>query len=272
VKIARLLTAALLIGLFQGAACADAGIAFQGRNGIPPGVVYVSQGKVRVQARNRADERGYALYDGQRRMLTVVDDHRRRYYEVSEETLGRFRVLTDRGGPLMGFLRGQLEALSPGERQRIEERLGSAGLGGLLQDRREQPPVRTVATGARRTVSGIPCAVHRIERGGVEVGEICLADPQELPIPSSDAATLMALLDFVKAAAVEAAPLAGRWGGGALARAIEGVEGVPVAGREFETGATLQVNQVSTDRLSPDLFQLPAGYRRADVPFLSSGG
>jgi hypothetical protein len=268
----RVAMIAILVGLSQASsAWSDTTLTFQGSHGVPSGAVYISAGKVRLESAGQVGA-GYAVYDGARRMLRAVDERHREYYQADESTAAQLQGLISYGQQALGLLQGQTQELSPSQRQAVEEQLARWGLSGLVQ-RGERPRPHVVGTPATRTVNGIPCRVYRIIQGPGEVGEVCDADPGDVPVSAADFRTFKSLASFARELAQHAGPLLHRFNGDAWAYALESLQGLPIAATDVATGGSARLTNVSHGALAQSLFLIPDGYRRAELPgLLPSGG
>ena len=96
------------------------------------------------------------------------------------------------------------------------------------------------------------------------VGDICLSSAAEVGVSPADFATLMAMMDFMR----QAAGMAGELTGGLTESTrllLSGLQGVPVAARDFQSRKQFTVAGVSRQPLDAGLFNGYRGYRRQNL-------
>jgi hypothetical protein len=253
--------------VYPGLLPADAQLSIQGSHGLPPGSVYVSQGKVRLETAT-GPKGGYAIYDRASQTLYAVDANRRKYYVVDTSTAARLEGLAGYRQQILGVLRDQLSA---GQREALQEQLSRFGLSGLGPTQTPPEP-QLLASAESRTVHGIVCGLYRIVRGGEVMGELCVADPGDLPISGSDYDTLKSLAAFASRLADQATPVLGNFRGDVWAQVADRLPGVPIAVTDLRSAATARLAGVSNAALTADLFQVPVDFRRAELPLPTVAG
>jgi hypothetical protein len=123
--------------------------------------------------------------------------------------------------------------------------------------------LRSVARGTR-TIGGFHCQLHLLLKEQQAVGDVCLSSAAEAGVSPADFATLMAMMDFLRHAAGMAQELTG-----GLTEStrllLSGLQGLPVAARDYQSRQQFMVAGVSGQALDAGLFDGYRGYRRTDL-------
>jgi hypothetical protein len=195
----------------------------------------------------------YVLYDNARNLAIYVDTAKKTYTEVDRPTLERY-------AGMVSTVRQQLQLLPPAQRAMLEQQVG--GLMGIPRDG-GLPDIDTLRSVARgtRVIAGFHCQLHVLMKEQQAVGDVCLSTAPEAGVSPADFATLMAMMDFMRAAAGMAKELTG-----GLAESthllLSGLQGVPVAARDYQSRQQFTVASVSSQALDTGLFNGYRGYRR----------
>jgi hypothetical protein len=123
--------------------------------------------------------------------------------------------------------------------------------------------LQTLARG-NRTIAGFHCRLHVLLKARQPVGDVCLSSAAEAGVSPADFATLMAMMDFLRQAAGMAQELTG-----GLTEStrllLSGLQGVPVAARDYQSRQQFMVAGVSGKPLDAGLFTGYRGYRHQDL-------
>ena len=93
------------------------------------------------------------------------------------------------------------------------------------------------------------------------VGDVCLSTAAEAGVSPADFATLMAMMDFMRQAAGMAQELTGGMTE-STHLLLSGLQGVPVAARDYQSRQQFTVASVSSQALDTGLFNGYRGFRR----------
>lgn len=241
---------------------ADARLAIEASGGLPAATVYVRDGQIRLEPRDEAGQ--FALFAERSQSLVVVDQQRRQYIDVTPAALARVRAATGLAQQALEVLRGPLDSLPAEQRRSLEDQLAALGLPSASAPTSSAAPVLAPVSSGRREVSGIPCSLFDITQASRQVAEICIADPRNLGLPAQDAATLKGFVTYASGLARQAVGNGRGFQGEAVLLAVTDIDGVPIAAREHEGGASAWVARVSQEPVSPELFRVPPDYRAAE--------
>ena len=196
---------------------------------------------------------GYVLYDKSRNLAIYVDTAGKTYTEVDRPTLEKY-------AGMVSTMRQQLQMLPPAQRALLEQNMDS-----LMGTQRnnglpDHDQLHSVASGTR-IIAGFHCQLHMLMNQQQAVGDICLSTAAEAGVSPADFATLMAMMDFMRQAAGMAQELTG-----GLTEStrllLSGLQGVPVAARDYQSRQQFTVAGVSSQVLDTGLFNGYRGYRR----------
>lgn len=241
----RSLAFAVLALLAPAAASADTKAVYQSAKGKESLTFAVKGPMIRWDAPEFTREKRYALYDGARGTMILVDDGRKEYMEMTPESMRRQREqMQAQLGPMMEQLKKQMKNLPAEQRRAIEQRMpalqqGTAAIGMTF----------TTKAAGSGNVNGIPCQRMSVLRDGEPVHELCLASPADVKIPANDYQTMQKMFETMRqmASAVSASsmPLAAD------------LEGVPIQMKNHMDGSVQTLKQVSTETLPASAFTVP---------------
>ena len=251
----RCLALAVLALLAPAAASADTRAVYQSAKGKESLTFAVKGPMIRWDAPEFTRDKRYALYDGTRGTMILVDDGRKEYMEMTPESMRRQRErMQAQLGPMMEQLKKQMKNMPAEQRRMIEQKMS-----GMMKDGGPSIDFTTKAAGSGR-VNGIPCKRLAVLRDGKTVHELCLASPADAKIPAEDYKTMQKMFETMRkmASAVSTAsmPLGGD------------IEGVPVEMKNSVDGSVHTLKQISTDTLPASLFALPP-YKKVSLGSLT---
>lgn len=255
-------SALLALSLWPCEVLADARLAIEASGGLPPATVYVRDGQIRLEPVDDAGQ--FALFAEHSQSLIVVDQKRRQYVDVTPAALARVRAAAGLAQQAIEALRGPLDSLPPEQRRSLEDQLAALGLPAMPPPTRSTAPVLSPASNGPRKVSGIPCTLFDITQASRQVAEVCVADPRNLGLPTRDTATLKGFVTYASELARQAVGNGRGFQGEAVLLAAADIEGVPIAAREHQGGASAWIAHVSSEPVSAELFRLPPDYRAVE--------
>ena len=241
----RSIVLAAFVLLAPAAASADTKAVYQSAKGKESLTFAVKGPMIRWDAPEFARDKRYALYDGTRGTIILVDDGRKEYMEMTPESMRRQREqMQAQLGPMMEQLKKQMKNLPPEQRRAIEQKMPGLqkGAGGLGMN-------FTTKAAGRGTVNGIPCQRMSVLRDGEAVHELCLASRADAKIPADDYDTMQKMFVTMRemASAVSAA---------SMPMAAD-LKGVPIEMKNHMDGSVQTLKQVSTETLPASVFALP---------------
>lgn len=231
----------LMLGLC-GPALADATLEYSGRADSQAYRVLVKGDKVRLEQ----DARGamYSIFRAEQQRMLNVNRKRRQYIAIDA-------VSTQAMAERMQTMRSQmLDKLPPQQRAQMAEQ---------LQAGQSAPQMATRPTEQRQQINGIACRVYEVLRDGQVVGQLCLAQADDLAgLSPAEYDSLMALNAFNRRMAKMAQPQTDF--------GMQGLEmaGIPVRVVGPDGKPVMELKRVSRQELSADLFTVPQGYRQFD--------
>lgn len=232
---------------------ADTTIRLDGSRQAANAVIQVKGDRARLAS---ASQPAYVIYDRSRSLAVYVDTAGKTYTEVDRPTLEKY-------AGVVSTMREQLQMLPPAQRALLEQHMG--GLTGLSRANGmpDLGALRSVARGSR-VIGGFHCELHQLLKDRQPVGDVCLSTAAEAGIAPADFATLMAMMDFMRQAAGLAQELTGGLTGDTRLL-LSGLQGVPVAARDYQSRQQFKVAGVSGQMLDAGLFDGYRGYRRKDL-------
>ena len=266
------LTAGLILGLGSTAVLADATLRFTETHADAGSTLMIREGKVRLEEREADGSMIYSLFDRELRTLTMIMDEERSYAEL---TVAALEAQADQVREMQeGFLRQmreQMETMPPEQRAMMEQQMRQMGIDPAMLSGHDTPvpdlsSLETRPTGERRTVGGVTCQGMDVHLGGELTNELCVAQPGDVGLSDADFNTLRDLFEFMQSLSEVAMAMGGPFAADMGAEMLPVLDGVPVLVRNLGDGSEVRLQSVATDRLSDDLFLIPADYQRVD-PF-----
>lgn len=225
--------------------------------------VLIKDGKIMVKGAG-GDANLDFLYSRAQESLVVIDHHKRTFMPVDEQQVNRITRQTEDVQPLLQGLGEQIGKLSPKQRAKWEQMLGgNISLDKIAKAAEAPKPTSLVKTGMGKNVAGIACQQMSVIQGSAPMAEVCLADPATMNISSDDYATIRSLFSFSERLAAKTQGLAGQFGIKIPNIAIHDVAGIPIEMRDLsgENPGSMTLSRIITSAVSPDLMQIPDGYR-----------
>jgi hypothetical protein len=245
--------AILLIALLPAPGRTDTTIRLHGSPQAANAVIQVKGNLARLGSANQPV---YVIYDKSRNLAVYVDTTGKTYTEIDRPTLEKY-------AGMMSTVRQQLQRLPPAQRALIEQHMG--GLTALSRNSGmpDLGALRSVARGTR-VIGGFHCQLHELLHERQPVGDVCLSTAAEAGITRADFATLMAMMDFMRHAAALTQEFTGELAGNTRLL-LNGLRGVPIAVRDFQSHQEFRVADVSGSVISANLFNGYRGYRRQNL-------
>jgi hypothetical protein len=223
-------------------------------------LVYVNAGRCRIESLGL---QGFAVIDTRDHSLAYVDTSKGEYSTLSEaqlhERLDKMDKVRESLTPHMETLRDGLQVLPAEQRAMFEQFMAGKAAPAAGN------PTTMIADGGMQRFAGLTCAHHRLVQGNRPVGDACLLQRAGGPISPGDFSTLNNALDLMRDLSGRAGGLLGQAGNKAVLLQSN-VTGIPVALRDFSTGESYRVVQVSAARLDEQLFSSYRKYKKVDAP------
>lgn len=222
--------------------------------GVSP--LYIKDDKIMIK--DAGVEQTSMVFDSKRQVMTVINHQNKSYLEFNEEVMQQISMFLDN---MQKQFMAQFENLPPAQRQQMQQMAGPA-FEAMMGNSEPQPTPEFKKTGATKTINGFKCKVADVAVNGAKSGEICLAQFKDLKFSEADYATMKSFSDFFARLAA------------AFPKSKEMVKDidfwqlsdneVPVSYSKLVAGKavpSVQLESISTEKLSADMFQVPEGYK-----------
>jgi hypothetical protein len=205
------------------------------------------------------------VFDGTRQVMTMIDDARKSYTELTKADLDAFAKQLSGAMAQVAQMEQMMKTLPPEQRKKFEEMTKGRSGAGMPGAAPAKVEYKKVGTG---TVGKWTCDKYEGYTNGQKTHELCTVDPKVLGFAMTDFEVTRDMAEFYKqfqqfggAAMAAQQPLAL----GKLEQ--QGFSGFPV--RSVVTTGGSQVTQEMTEakrQAFPDsTFQVPAGYQKHDL-------
>jgi len=216
--------------------------------------------------RGRTSTEGGMIYRGGRREMVVVNHRDQSYMVLDKQTM---QQLTGQLNQAMGQMQDAMKNVPENQRAMMDQ---------MMKDRipAQQAPKRSPdqvrRTNDRNTVYGYPAVRYEIWRDDRKIRELWVTDWRNIEGGQEVAALFAEMGGFMEEMT---SSLPG--GGGGPAKGLEDsiftvmsqVDGFPVGVRDYRPDGTIEresaLRSAKSERLGPDAFEPPAGYRRQEM-------
>lgn len=245
----------MIAALLAEPAMADATIRLGGSDDASKTVIQVKDHMARMA---HSGQPGYVLFDKSRHVAIYVDPVAQEYREIDQQQLDKYAEIIAMLRQQMEQLSAQLQSLPATQRAFIEQQMGIPA-GGL-------PDLEVMGTEAKgvRDIAGFRCQLQVLLKDMQPVGEVCLATAADAGMSESDFGTLMAMMDFMRELAGTTQKLAGELGENSRLL-LSGLQGVPVAMKDYQTHQEYHVTEVSSAAIPADVFNSYRSYSKQDL-------
>jgi hypothetical protein len=225
--------------------------------------IQIDQHRMRAETAGAAGERQAIVFDGTKRVLTIVNYDKKTYSEMTQADVDR---LSGQMSDAMAKMNDQMKNLPPEQRARIEAMMagrgGMAGAAGAAAEKTEYKK-----TGSDR-VGQWTCDKYEGTRGGQKIEELCAVAPQTLGFTAADFAVTRDLQAFFGKLAPQNADSLFRIG----SAAAQGFSGVPVRRVTFGSApSTSELVDVIRQNIPDATFTVPEGFQKEASPFAGRG-
>jgi hypothetical protein len=220
---------------------------------------YAQNGRMRIEQGGAQDT--FAIFRDE--TIYTFDPKEKTYLAMDRATMQRLAAQLN---PALKMIQEQMANMSPEQRAQMERMLGNK-LPGAEQESKEEVR-KTSRTG---TAAGHSCTYSEILQDDVLQTEVCVVPVSSLKGGKElfEVATKVGALVKDMMAAVDSP-----WIKQMVNREMENFErlgGVPVISRTFDQGQPIHeamMKSIRTETLPATLFELPAGYKKQDLPSL----
>jgi len=211
----------------------------------------LEQGRVAMVMKGSRSSR--MLFDEKEQVLHVVSDDDRTYFDLDKKTGGR--------GDPMAMMQKQLEQLPKEQRAAAEQMMK-----GMMASASQTPPLTYVWSHEKKTIAGYDCTRVDGMRGEAKVTEYCGSTSDDFKMSDEERKTMLDMQGYLRNFTImvkssDDATRAFQWD--------TNVDGYPVLTRCYVNGKMtleLQLESVNRKPISHDVFELPKGYKRMDLP------
>ncbi len=228
-----------------------------------PQPVVIKDGRVMVKGAG-GDQNTDVLYASNPEQVFIIDHRKRTVTTLDENQVNRIADQTEALQPLLAGVNEQLAKLNPKQRAKWEGMLGGKiDLNALAEAAKPAQAANIVKTGQGSNVAGVACELMNVFQGKTKMAEVCLADPAQLNLSSSDYATIRSLLGFSERVATRTQGLAKQFGVSIPNLDLRDLAGVPIEIRDVskQNQGSLTLNRIVTSAVSPETVQIPQDYR-----------
>ena len=206
----------------------------------------------------QAGQPGHVLFDRARHVAIYVDPVKQEYREIDQQQLDKYAEIITLLRQQMELLSAQMQNLPAAQRAFIEQQMGIPA-GGL-------PDLEVLTTEARGThdVAGFKCQLQVLYKNQQPIGEVCLATAADAGMSENDFATLMAMMNFMRELASTTQKLVGELGENSRLL-LSGLQGVPVAMRDYQNQKEYRVTEVSSKTIGAEVFNSYLTYNKQDL-------
>lgn len=243
---------AFLIAAAFPVAHADTQIELEGVNNARSGTISIKGDKVLLQEPNGP---GRMVMDTTREALFMIDDTRKQYVVINEDTLA---TTTSMMSMMQQAMLAQIQSLPEGERKAIEQRLG------LSTEAAQTSTVKVDKTGKYKTLHGVKCEVTNILTDDKLTGGACVATPEAAGIALEDYNTLKKMFSISRKMAEKTSKLSRGMPGNFNPEMFPDIDGIPMETKDFTHDATLAIKTISNTTLSAASFEPGNDYQLFD--------
>ena len=224
--------------------------------------IQIDQRRMRAEMTGQNGATAAVMFDGARQVMTIVDDGRKTYSELTKADIDRFSAQMSGA---MKQMQDVLKNMPPEQRAQYEAmmkgRMGGAGAPGAAPAKVEYKKVGTA------TVGKWTCDRYEGYTNGQKTNEVCTVDPKALGFSIADFQVTRDMAEFSKQFQQFARGAAPQQTFALGTPEEQGFSGIPV--RSVVTVGGNQIVSELTDakrQTFPDAtFQVPAGYKKNDL-------
>lgn len=205
--------------------------------------------RMRAESTAASGAKQVIMFDGTRKVLTMVDNEKKTYTEVTQQEAEQIGAQLSAA---MDQLKKQMDAMPPERRAQMQEMMGRMSAGA--------PAKPTYKKAGTATVGKWTCDRYEGFEGDKKTSEVCTVDPKVLGFTAADFAVSQQMTEFFKKILPQMAPQMF-----SLGRVeVQGYPGVPVrstftvAGKEVVS----EITEVSRQSFPDASYAVPNGYTK----------
>ena len=174
---------------------AFAGLTLVMERGSTHSTLYIEGNKIRMEDDNPGNKNHVMIFDGDAKLLTVVDASRKTYFQSSEADMKAVGVRMQDG---MAKAKQQMQAamanMTPEQRQQMEAMMAQHAPQHAASP--EKPQTKFEPTGQKKTMAGYSCEGYREIRGAKSQSEGCYIPWSSGAVSKDDLKPLVAFEEF----------------------------------------------------------------------------
>lgn len=205
--------------------------------------------RMRAESTAASGAKQVVMFDGTRKVLTMVDNEKKTYTEVTQQEAEQIGAqLAD----AMAQLKKQMDAMPPERRAQMQEMMSRMGAGG--------PAKPTYKKAGTATVGKWTCDRYEGFESDKKTSEVCTVDPKVLGFTQADFAVSQQMMEFFKKIVPQMATQ--MFALGSVEQ--QGYPGVPVrhmftvAGKEIVS----EITDISRQSFPEASYAVPEGYAK----------
>jgi hypothetical protein len=205
--------------------------------------------RMRAESTAASGAKQVVMFDGTRKVLTMIDNEKRTYTEVTQQEAEQI------GAQLSGAmeqLKKQMDALPPERRAQMQEMMSRMGAGA--------PAKPTYKKAGTATVGKWTCDRYEGFEGDKKTSEVCTVDPKVLGFTQADFAVSQQMMEFFRKIVPQMATQ--MFSLGSVEQ--QGYPGVPIRSAFTVGGKEIvsEVTEVSRQSFADSSYAVPAGYTK----------
>jgi hypothetical protein len=205
--------------------------------------------RMRAESTAASGAKQIVMFDGTRKVLTMVDNEKKTYTEVTQQEAEQIGAQLSAA---MEQLKQQMDALPPERRAQMQEMMSRMGAGAPVK-----PTYKKTGTA---TVGRWTCDRYEGFEGDKKTSEVCTVDPKVLGFTQADFAVSQQMMEFFKKIVPQMAPQMFSLG----SVEHQGYPGVPVRSTFTVGGKEIvsEVTEVSRQSFPDSSYAVPDGYTK----------
>ena len=243
-------------------ALADSTLKFRTKGDSDISAVMIHGGKVRMESATPEGAQ-ISIYNSQDKTFTVLNKEQKSYIVMDQKSVKEQAVrIKDTQKRLMAQMREQMRNMPPEQRKMVEQKM--AELGAVDTGKMKPSTFSARKTGNTKRVNGIECAVYQSYRDNRPLGDACIASRKALNLSESDYTTLRGMFAFLRDMKMQFASGSGVSTPENEMGLFDNIDGLPIKVTNT-SGAQMVLEGISNEALSPDMFNVPAGFTKVDM-------
>ncbi len=243
-------------------AVADSTLKFRTRNNADTNAVMIRGDKVRMESAT-SEGAQISIYSSKNKTFTVLNKEQKSYIVMDQNSVKEQAIrIKDTQQRLMAQMREQMRNMPPEQRKMVEQKM--AELSSMDTGKMKPSTFSARKTGNTKRIGGIECDVYQSYRDGRPLGDACIANRKALNLSESDYTTLRGMFAFLREMRMQFASGSGVATPETEMGLFEDIDGLPVKVTST-SGEQMTLEEVSDKALSPELFEIPAGFKKVDM-------